>query len=688
MLAAKRKVLFTGALILLLARAGGAQIVSWQLGGSGLAWGENDTVNVLIDFDSVEGAIQPVYITQDKNIISLLDNWSPFRQPKVLDYVDGEIARIWKWNEGRGDPTQNGSLLVDGDSTTYNAARAEPLNVQYFTFDLAVPVPVSRFGFFTPSKGYRADGTPLPTDFVPAFQISMQEETSEIFEQMGPVPLERIVADIRNNFEDQVAIDFPQQYVRFFRYARKLSLIDEEALSALWCGGGNCGGQGNQALSLQGSIGDFEIFGEGVPKRVIYKSKIIDMGQEQNFGRLFFAATPMRMVDGVAVEAPDARVAIKIEVRTGRDDDPAVYHEYTVTSKEKVVSRERYEIELRSPLARTCASCDFVARGPRPGIRASIGYDAENWTFWSTPFTESGQPLRLRSGSHIQLRITLESRAFDDFVRLDSLWIEKAPLLANEVIGEVARLDEPQPVRGFAEVELGKMTDFAYEVRASFAGGGQNGFDALRIRTGSQTWFKSLEIGEQAVDPQDVIEEGDGLLIYLSERITRISNRPMRVVFETGIFDLAATFQGEVLDRGQETLPQPVVGGDASEVLSTNSLRVLGLAEKSVQPVRDLRLSTSVFTPNGDGVNDQIEISYSLFGLPERVPVALDIYALDGRRVAGVEMGEQESGPQTIRWDGRDERQGMLAPGVYLVAVTIQSELAEVIQMRPVGLAY
>ena len=395
-----------------------AEVTTWQLGGS-QPWAGQDTVSIMIDFERVLGAIQPVRVEPGVNIISLLNNWTTFRQPKELGYIDGERPRIWKWNEGNGDPTENGVALIDADSTTYNSSKAEGIDKQFFTIDLAVPMPAHTFGFHTPSSGFRSDGTPLPTDSTPAFQVSIQEENSEIFAVKGPQPLARIVAAPTENFAPDVHIGFDQQYVRFFRWARKFSIIDETALTRV---SGTSGGQGNQARSLLGTISEFEVYGKGFPKRATYRSKIIDLGAEQNFGRLFFAATPMRVVAGEAVEAPDARAFVEVEVRTGRDDDPNIYHEYTVTGKEKVVSRARYETDLRTGFARTCASCDFVQRSPRPGMRAGVTYDSDNWTFWSTPTTQAGLPLNLESGSFIQVFITFHSTRFEDFVRLDSLW--------------------------------------------------------------------------------------------------------------------------------------------------------------------------------------------------------------------------------------------------------------------------
>ena len=64
--------------------------------------------------------------------------------------------------------------------------------------------------------------------------------------------------------------------------------------------------------------------------------------------------------------------------------------------------------------------------------------------------------------------------------------------------------------------------------------------------------------------------------------------------------------------------------------------------------------------------------------LPQSVPVQLQVFALDGRRVAQVERGQQGSGPQRLHWDGRDQRGETLAPGVYLLGIGIEAEDAAI----------
>ena len=671
--------------ILSLAQSATAQIAHWQLGGNGLAWSENDTTRLFVDFATTPGAIQPTYFTPDETVFSHIDNWAFWRDPsdRLFDYLDGETPRMWKWNHGIPDPSENGSWLIDGDPTTYNPPKADLIEKETFTMDIAVLVPAVAFGFIPPSDGFRSDGTPLETDFVPAFQVTASVAPEPPVLEGNVNPLSTVIADVDNNFTPQVRIDFNRQYLRFFRYRRRLSLLDEDRV-------GLTAANALVAFALIGSISEFQLFAQGVPQRAIYKTKITDLGEPVNFGRLFWQATKFRMVDGTPVETPNAAAQLKVEVCTGLDEDPAVYHEYMDTRLERVVSRDHYENALRTRFVRVSAAADLIERQPKPGVRASIGYDSDNWTFWSVPFVESGQPISLRNGTYLQFRITMESDSFDDFVRLDSLWIETAPLLAANVRGEVAPLDNPQPVGGITQVPLGETIEFVYDLQADFEAVDAPGFDLLRIRTGHQTQFKSLQLGENRTEtaPTAIVQEPNGLLIHLPERITRVNNPPIRVVFGTEIFEFATTFQSEVLDTERDVLPQPVVGADVGEALSTNSLRVLGINEQKTAFIQNLTFSPPVFTPNGDGVNDELRVAYSLFRLPEAVPVVLEVYSLDGRRVALVEVGLQNAGPQSLRWDGRDETGRLLPPGLYLTALDLRSEFAADPQYRTLGIAY
>jgi len=669
------RALFFNIFLLLTAGPLGAEVSTWQLGGSGLAWSENDTVQVFVDFETTPGAIQPRYLTKEQNLFAQLENWSPIKEPRELGYIDGTRPRIWIAADGFFWFQRAGLLVnlwVDGDSTTYVPPGSLSSNSEWYTIDIGVPVPADEFGFFTPPRGLTSDGRLLSEDIYDAFEVSISEETDPVMasEKLDRDyhRLETLIDRRPQNFDAHVRTSFPKQYVRYLRFKR---IITERTRGS--------------GVRL-GTIGDFELWAEGVPKRALYSSKIIELEQEVNFGRIFWHATPMRMIDGQAEPAPDAAVSVQIEMRSGRDADPNIYHEFTDSGEEVVVTRQHFENQLKPPDSDRNSS---IQEG-KPGLRAAIVYDDDNWTYWSFPITESGTQTPLERSRYLQLKMILGSNSFADFVRLDSLWIETSSPLVQQVRGEVARLNQPTPPGGLTRVELGVTTEFSCDIKADFDAEVQGGFDAVRIRTRSRTHFSSLEVGVplQPVEPARITEDEEGLTIYLPEKITQNSNAPLRVVFATEVFVFANTFDTEIFDSTSNDLPQKVEHGDASENVGTNSLQVWGTDGTVEEIIEAVRLSTGAITPNDDGINDELTIEYDLFRLPQAVPVELSIYRLDGARAARIDMGLQRAGSQRIEWDGRDGDGNRLPPGLYLLELRLRTEWATVLKLQPIGIAY
>ncbi|MFT5087706.1 MAG: hypothetical protein ACI906_004186 [Candidatus Latescibacterota bacterium] len=314
-----------------------AQINRWQLGGDGLQWTGNDSISILIDITPT--SIQPHYLTPDQNVFAQLNNWSPRKFPRELGFVDGERPRAWWLGLGSESTAYNATYLVDSDSSSYIPSNTAG-RYDWFTFDLAVPIPARRIGFFTPSQGFRANGLPLNEDVVPAYEISIAPKAdplwldSNSYQRVG-----RVIAEVAENFSANVQVEFPRQYIRFIRWRRNPSSLDIDPNTAYGSDGG---------IALKGTIGDFELFAHGVPSHTFYLSTLFDLGQQVNFGRLSWSATPMRVLEnGVHVEDPEARVWLSVEARTGRDADPQIYHEFDNKGREVVVERRRYEFDLK-----------------------------------------------------------------------------------------------------------------------------------------------------------------------------------------------------------------------------------------------------------------------------------------------------------------------------------------------------
>ena len=72
----------------------------------------------------------------------------------------------------------------------------------------------------------------------------------------------------------------------------------------------------------------------------------------------------------------------------------------------------------------------------------------------------------------------------------------------------------------------------------------------------------------------------------------------------------------------------------------------------------------------------------------ERVPVAVEIYDLAGRKVGELSDGERGSGRFVARWDGRGTGGDLLPPGTYLVQLAVERDGGRETVQRVVGLAY
>ena len=234
------------------ATAAAADISLWQIGGSGLRWADSDSAQVMIDFTGSHNSIQPVLVSSDTTVFPLLENWSPKKNPDELGFVDGERPRAWKGQAGTSSTVDNALNLIDGSGKTYNPVTSNSINSEYYTIDLGVPVPLFRFAMSTPDKGFfRSDGTPLEEDAIPAFEVSIAPDTNnDVLHTPNGPPIGEIIAEARENVVPKIVADFPLQYVRYVRYKRKNSILDEATNQSSGHSGTARKGTGGRILPL------------------------------------------------------------------------------------------------------------------------------------------------------------------------------------------------------------------------------------------------------------------------------------------------------------------------------------------------------------------------------------------------------------------------------------------------------
>jgi len=315
----------------------------------------------------------------------------------------------------------------------------------------------------------------------------------------------------------------------------------------------------------------------------------------------------------------------------------------------------------------------------------------------------SGERIPLPSPrSFFQLQFVMESQSVAQTVRIDSLVIEHSIPPAAAVVGEISLADDPNPPVNIGVIDKddavvlpsidgGEEVLFAYDIRATILQPTENGFDALRIDTPTPAEFVELQMGSplQTVQPNNVMATDNSLEItFTDNRIDFDNNVPMRVLFRGSAVVFGTIFTGTVWDTQSDILGQPVLEGDANFDVSTNSLRVALTQESVGEIVRGVAFTPPVFTPNGDGVNDELDIEYTVIQISKPKPIRVVVYDLAGRVIRTLVDRDQIGGIYTEQWDGRDGAGNAVPPGNYMVVLEVKSGIGNFVRAGSIAVAY
>jgi hypothetical protein len=396
-----------------------------------------------------------------------------------------------------------------------------------------------------------------------------------------------------------------------------------------------------------GELSEVQAFGEGFVSEVAMVSPFIRL----NRPRLFTT------VDWQGEAPPGTR----IEVRTRSGDKiEQIPHYYATTGRE--ISKTLWELIPES-------------RRPAVVIEERVGAD---WSSWSEVYQASGSPFISPSPREFaQVEVRLISREPLRAARIRSLQLNFEPPLVDKVLGEI------WPIW---QVEPGTEREFTLYIKPEFATGNP-GFDLVRLRTSSAAPIELVSVragpdavlrlgGGQALWPgilQD--EEGEEGAIELRFPTPVLGgSQTYEVKFKTKVFLQSTVFSAELERQTRPDRVQKVSSGDASALVSSQSLVVVSDLEKT-QLLRDVTIVPAVFTPNSDGVNDSAQIRLSVYHVEGDKELGVDIFDLSGHRVRNLSrQSTRPSGEHSVSWDGRDRDGHLVAPGIYLVKVHFSSD--------------
>ena len=86
-------------------------------------------------------------------------------------------------------------------------------------------------------------------------------------------------------------------------------------------------------------------------------------------------------------------------------------------------------------------------------------------------------------------------------------------------------------------------------------------------------------------------------------------------------------------------------------------------------------------------MNDISRFSLNLLQVTENVPLRLEIFDLSGRLLRQQE-GLHESGRFSFSWNGRDDQQELVAPGLYMYRIVVKAKNGDDQQTGTIAVVY
>ena len=693
------------AFIGLLATATEAEVFRLRFGGAdGLPWAEWTLLDLMVE--DTAATLQPLELQPDENVVGQLPYWerSLFRRPVDPLWRDG-MPRMWQGTgaNSRGLQFQNFLKFIDGDVNTAFVDITMPAGEVFFTLDMGAPIPAERFVVVPPEGVDPGTQTPYrPFWAFEGYALTASNDQSLVNNQepvflasytyLGQVfpiagfaksvsPQDVVLAEEEQNFDSIIEVEFPLQYLRFFRFRPYPDGAPDFALGSSPQAGPPLG----SGFYTRFAIAEMEVYGRGFVPRARWESRVIDLGAVANIGQAVLKTSKWRKEERGLVAAPRAPAEAKVAVKSGLDDTPRVYYSFDDLGQAVEVSLANYEF-----LKQRRFTSDPLALG----WQGPVVDDVDQWSFWTAPLREGGDRPRVPPGRYAQVQVRFETESLWEYVRLDSLVLEISPLLAERVVGEVAAADALQPEGDLVQLEAGVGTELVCDVGAVFSGTSQGGFYAVRVSTPAEAVFRGLEMGVPLgeVVPDSVVGESAGFVVYLPRRIGQQDDKRLRLRLQTALYSAAGEIAIEVFARSTADFPQQVVGGDVSAEVGSNQLRIVATASSPGGVLAEVRVEPAVCTPQGDGINDRVQINFNLFRIlgeaEVEVEVEVEVFNLLGQRVWRAVQRGREAGRHAVVWDGRDRTGLLVGPGLYLVAVGVETDEGRERKLRSVAVVY
>lgn len=328
-----------------------------------------------------------------------------------------------------------------------------------------------------------------------------------------------------------------------------------------------------------------------------------------------------------------------------------------------------------------------LPRGTAISLQFRSADEPGAWSPWTPPIEAAPAELSVPEPRRLlQYRVDLSTEFEDATPRFERLAIDFTDQVpASRASGRV------QPNRAV----LGRDTLYTYTLELGFAGD-DLGVERLRLATPSLAQVEEVVLPPGAGLAGTTVL-GDALELTFAEPLRasgQISLR-FRARLLTNQFAFASQLFGPgqtgALNAEEDTTIAPETGEPRSwKVRATDVSGPL---------LSQVRANPQIFTPNGDGLNEDTVVEFTLARVSAPQEMEIGVFDLNGRlvrRLGGFLSGGQYVRPPDSRdpagapgyWDGRDAAGVLVAPGIYLLRVRVDLGQGDETRVRTVAVVY
>ena len=391
-------------------------------------------------------------------------------------------------------------------------------------------------------------------------------------------------------------------------------------------------------------IRELQLYGRGFLPQVTLQSGPMELGRDPRI---------LSSIHWAADLPPGTQVQFR--TRTGNQLDEEI-HYFTTAGKEVTAAQYRKLLSFQRG-----DSTVSVVPGP-------------DWSSWSPFYAASDAPIASPSPRRYAIvEATLRSDDPGQGALLRRMHIALNRPLASQVLGEV----QPRQTE-----QRGERTTFTLSLQPQFQADNR-GFDQVLVVLphGATVDLEEVVVGAERVPVTRLPTGTDSLWVRLPAPVT--AEAELVALQFSGVLYLASNaFAVQVgLGEGDERVWQRVDAGRRLQVLTPFSGGLLGEVIASANP----------FTPNGDGINDIVELVFPVFAVQNAKALVLEVYGLDGRRVRHkAPVVASAAGVHRLTWDGRDDQGRLTPPGLYLcrVGVEVDAQVEQTTITKLVANAY